>query len=225
MIGTTDYQVSLNLDDILRGQGGDPELIRQRKPALVLAAERALKEGFDLVHPVGLTREIVVQAHRHERILLDNGSLLTGPLVADHLSGSLRVVAVICTIGPKLEKAVSHLFGEDPLLALALDGLGNAAVENLAQQICANIAKQVQEEGLQASTPLSPGSLEWPVEVGQPEIFALLDPSLAGISLTSGGMMLPKKSMSFIVGLGMEMSQTGMCEVCSLKATCRYGHA
>jgi hypothetical protein len=78
---------------------------------------------------------------------------------------------------------------------------------------------------LQASKPLSPGSLEWPVEVGQPEIFALLDPSLAGISLTSGGMMLPKKSMSFIVGLGMEMSQTGMCEVCSLKTTCRYGHA
>lgn len=221
----TDYQISLNLDDILRGQGGDPQLIRQRKPVLVLAAERAHKEGLSLIHPVGLTRELVVQAHRHERILLDNGSSLTGPLVADHLTGSQRVTAVVCTIGPKLEEAVSHWFGEDPLLALALDGMGNAAVESLAQQICADIAKQVLAEGLQASTPLSPGSPEWPVEVGQPEIFALLDPPQAGISLTSGGMMLPKKSMSFIVGLGMEMSQTGMCEVCTLKETCRYGHA
>jgi hypothetical protein len=225
MNAITDYQISLNLDDILRGQGGDPELIRQRKPVLVLAAERALIEGSGLIHPIALTCEFVVQAHRHERILLEGGSMLTGPTVADHLSGSQRVIAVICTIGAKLEEAVSHLLGEDPLLALALDGLGNAAVENLSQQICAKIAKQVLEEGLQASTPLSPGSLEWPVEVGQPEIFTLLDPSKAGIRLTSGGMMLPKKSMSFIVGIGPEMSQTGMCDVCSLKATCRYGHA
>jgi hypothetical protein len=221
----TGFHLSLNLDDVLRGQGGDPPLIRQRKPVLVLAAEHAIEKGLPLLHPAALTREIVVLAHRHERILLEGGSMLTGPTVADHLSGSQRVIAVICTIGAKLEEAVSHLLGEDPLLALALDGLGNAAVENLSQQICAKIAKQVLTEGLQASTPLSPGSLEWPMEVGQPEIFTLLDPSMAGIRLTSGGMMLPKKSMSFIVGIGPEMTQTGMCEVCTLKETCRYGHA
>jgi hypothetical protein len=102
-----------------------------------------------------------------------------------------------------------------------LDGLGNAVVELLAQQVCVNIAVQ---ECMQASTPLSPGNPEWPVEVGQPQIFSLLDPARAGISLTSGGMMLPKKSISFIVGLGLEMSQANLCEVCSLKETCRYQH-
>ncbi len=221
----TDLKLSLNVDDILRGQGGDPEIIRQRKPALIWPAERALKEGISLVHPVAITHEVIVRAHRHECILLVDGMVLTGHLVANHLSGSQRVVAAICTIGSELEEIVTHLLGEDPLFALALDGLGNAAVENLAQQICANIAGRIQAEGMQASTPVSPGSPEWPVEIGQPEIFALLDPSMAGIRLTSGGMMLPKKSMSFVLGLGTEMSQTGMCEVCTLKETCRYGHA
>jgi cobalamin-dependent methionine synthase I len=113
----------------------------------------------------------------------------------------------------------------NPLLALALDGLGNAAVEKVAQQVCARLAEQAQAKGLQASTPLSPGEPDWPVEVGQPQIFALLDPSQAGVTLTSGGMMIPQKSISFVLGVGPEMAQTDACDVCSLKETCRYRHA
>jgi hypothetical protein len=221
----TDLQLSPVVDDILRGQGADPKLVRTGKPRLMVSAERALTEGSCLLHPVALTSEVLVRDHRHERILLEGGVSLTGPLVARHLAGAQRVVAAICTIGPDLENAVTHQLGEDPLYALALDGLGNAAVENLAQQVCGRIGEQVQAEGLQASTPLSPGNPEWPVEVGQPQIYSLLDPARAGIRLTSGGMMLPKKSISFIVGLGPAMAQTNLCEVCSLKETCRYQNA
>lgn len=221
----TDFQLSLSVNDILRGQGGDPQVIHNRKPLLVLAAERVCLDGLSLLHPVALIHKVVVKTHRHERILLENGWNLTGSLVASHLAGAQFVVAAICTIGLELEKAVTQLLGKDPLYALALDGLGNAAVEVLAQQVCARVGEQVQAEGLQVSTPLSPGSPDWPVEIGQPQIFSLLDPSQAGIRLTSGGMMLPKKSISFIVGLGQEMSQANLCEVCGLKETCRYQRA
>jgi hypothetical protein len=221
----TDWQLSMTVDDILRGQGASPEVIRQRKPSLMMAAERARVDGLSLLHPVALTCAALVREYRHERILLEGGGNLTGPLVTRHLIGAQQVVAAVCSIGLELEEVVTHLLGEDPLYALALDGLGNAAVEILAQQVCGHIAEKVQSEGLQASTPLSPGSPDWPVEIGQPQIFSLIDPSLASIRLTSGGMMLPKKSMSFIVGLGHEMSQANLCEVCSLQETCRYQHA
>jgi hypothetical protein len=221
----TDLHLPLGVDDILRGQGGDPEIIFNRKPVLILAAERARLNGLSLIHPVVLTHEVLLHAYRHERILLEGGAMLTGPLVTHHLAGAERVVAAVCTIGPELEKAVSHLLGEDPVYALALDGLGNAAVEILAQQACVRIAEHGKVEGWSTSTPLSPGSPEWSVEIGQPQIFNLLDTSQAGITLTTGGMMIPKKSLSFIVGLGPDMSQVGMCEVCSLKMTCRYQHA
>lgn len=221
----TDWPLQIGVDDILHGQGADPHIVHASKLILAAAAERARTEGLSLVHPVALTREIVVREHRHERVLLENEAVLTGPLVTRQLGRAQRVVAAVCTIGSELENAVSRLFGEDPLYALALDGLGNAAVEILAQQVCARIGEQAQVEGLSASTPLSPGSPEWPVEVGQPQIFALLDPSKAGITLTSGGMMVPKKSISFVVGIGPEMALTDTCEVCSLKETCRYRHA
>jgi hypothetical protein len=220
----TDFQLSLSVDDILRGQGGNPQILRSRRPSLIAAAEHARLDGLGLIHPSALTHEFVVHAHRHERILLEGGGTLTGPLMTRWLAGAQRVVVVVCTIGPDLEKAIDQFIVEDPLYSLALDGLGNAAVENLAQQVCARIDAQVLAEGLHASTPLSPGYPEWSVEVGQPQIFSLIDPSRAGIQLTSGGMMLPKKTMSFIVGLGDDMSQANLCEVCNLKETCRYRH-
>ncbi len=218
------WTLSFNIDDILRGQGTDAELVRTGKPRLLKAAERAFKEGTSLLHPTAMLREFAVREHRHERILLEGGSQLTGSLVKRHLGGAMQVVPVVCTIGSKLEQAVTDLLDHDPLYALALDGLGNAAVENLAQQVCGKIADSAKKEGLNASTPLSPGIPEWPVEIGQPQILALLDASRAGIELTSGGMMIPKKSSSFIVGIGTEMAQTDLCALCSMKETCRYQH-
>ena len=225
MILSTDLNIPISVDDILRGQGADPQIVRASKPSLLKAAERAYAEGPGFIHPRAAINEDMVREHRHERILLRGGTALTGSQVTQQMTGAQRVVAAVCTIGPELEDTAAHLFGDDPLFAVALDGMGNAAVENLAQQVCGRITDEVKNEGLQASAPLSPGSPEWPVEIGQPQIFSLLDPTEAGVTLTSGGMMKPKKSVSFVVGLGLEMSQTSMCSVCSLKETCRYGHA
>ncbi len=221
----TDWNISLDIMDILSGQGMDPKIILNNKPRLMATAGRALNNGLELIHPAALTSEIAIQSRRHERMLLEGGGLLTGSLVMRHLAGALRVIAVICTIGQELENAISYFLGTDPLYALALDGLGNAAVESLAQQVCSRIGEKIRDEGLQVSTPLSPGAADWPAEIGQPQIFSLIAPSQAGIRLTPGGMMIPKKSMSFVVGLGLEMSQANLCDECSLKETCRYQHA
>ncbi|MFH1524059.1 MAG: hypothetical protein ABIF04_03765 [Chloroflexota bacterium] len=220
----TDWNITLSVDNVLRGQGADPETVRARRPALVAAAQQALDLGTSMLHPAALTRDILVRGQRHERIQLENGAQLTSPGVARHLSGAQRVVAAVCTIGSQLEEEVTRLLDKDSLHALALDGLGNAAVELLAQQVCERIGEQAQAEGLTASTPLSPGSPDWPVETGQPQIFALFDPSEAGIKLTSGGMMIPKKSITFVIGIGAAMAQTDLCAACNMQETCRYRH-
>jgi len=219
-----DIQVILDIDDVLRGEGVDPVTAHTKHPPLVKAASTALSEGFSQLRPVVVSQIVEVVEHRHERILLQSGKELAGPLVAHHLAGAEKIVLAICTIGPQLENMASSLMEKDPVLGLALDGLGNAAVEKVAQQVCTQLSDQAHAQGLQASTPLSPGEPDWPVEVGQPQIFALLDPSKAGITLTSGGMMVPKKSISFVVGIGPNMSQIDSCDLCSLKETCRYQH-
>jgi hypothetical protein len=51
-----------------------------------------------------------------------------------------------------------------------------------------------------------------------------VDASQVGVKLTSSGMMIPKKSMSFIIGIGPDMSRVSICDMCSLRGTCRYKH-
>jgi hypothetical protein len=41
-----DFGLAFDVDDILRGQGAIPEIIRTRRPSLVSAAQRALAEGL-----------------------------------------------------------------------------------------------------------------------------------------------------------------------------------
>jgi hypothetical protein len=220
-----DFDITLSSDDVLRGEGADPVTVRARRPELVKTASAALEEGLSKLHPVAIIHKLKVVEHRHEKILLHGGIELISRLVVNHLSGAEEVVLVICTIGSQLETFASSCMQENPLLGLALDGLGNAAIENVAQQVCGRIGEQARVGGLSASTPLSPGEPEWPVEIGHPFIFSLLDPSLVGITLSSGGMMLPKKSVSFVVGVGPGMLQGELCDLCSLHERCRYRHA
>jgi hypothetical protein len=221
----TDFDLTLGVDDVLRGEGADPDIVRSKKPPMLNAATLALNEGYAKLHPAAMIHRSRVIEHRHERIRLQDGKELASPLLARHLAGAEQVVFALATIGPDLEEHSSSQMGKDPLLGIALDGLGNAAVEVLGEQVCIRIGKQAEAVGLTASTPLSPGEPEWPVEIGQSQIFALLDPSRVGITLTSGGMMVPKKSISFVVGVGPDMSRDDFCELCSFHERCRYRHA
>ncbi len=219
-----DFSLTPGVDDVLRGQGADPETVRLRRPLLVKAAEQALLQGSPKIQPSAWVRELTIQDRRHERILLAGGAVLSGSLVARHLGAAVRVAAVLCSIGPGLEILSTQKIGEDPILALALDGLGNAAVELLGQQTCARISERAQTEGLGTSTPLNPGADGWPLEIGGPQIFSMMDGERVGIQITTGGMMIPKKTISFVVGIGREMTQLHPCESCSLKEICRYRH-
>ena len=85
---------------------------------------------------------------RHDRLLLDNGHALSGPLVVQHLLGATELVAAIGTIGPQLEKRVDEILPESPAMALALDGFGSSAADALGQEICDRVRRQAAEAGL-----------------------------------------------------------------------------
>jgi hypothetical protein len=219
----TGFSCTLDIDDVLRGEGANPEQVRIRRPGLIASANAALGLGVPFLKPVAVIRTLEIRKHIHERIILDDASTISGTLVCSQLAGATRITAAICSIGPELEAFTSQQ--TDLGLALALDGLGNAAVGSLGQQVCARIAERAQADGLRTSAPLSPGDVDWPVELGQRQIFSLLDGSSIGVKLTDGWMMIPQKTISFIVGHGEAFEQTDLCSLCSMKESCRYRHA
>jgi len=223
------WDLQLTTDHVLRAQGADPEVIRSRRPNLVISTEEALVKAEPLLQPLVLYEKYHVKAFTHERLDLvphndDQGKYtLSSQLIAQKLSSAQEIIVVLCTIGSDLDHSVSSLFKVDPIIALAMDGVGSAAVEMLAIQACNYFEKQIFNEGQKATIPLNPGMVGWPLEIGQPQIFSLLDSESINVSLTESCMMVPNKSLSLVIGIGEDVSSTGSsCEYCNLNGICRY---
>lgn len=218
-----DWELDLDVDQVLRGQGADPQVIRSRRPALVATTEKALAEGRSLLRPVVAYRELPVREMRHERLILEGGGHLAGKLIGQHLAAAELAAVFVCTIGEAIDTRLAQVMDDDPVLGLALDGLGSAAVEALAAAACRRVETLSGQRGQQVSIPLSPGMIGWPVLEGQTQIFGLIDASAAGVSLTSSGMMVPRKSLTMVIGMGAHVLAAGTaCDYCSLNETCRY---
>jgi hypothetical protein len=180
-------------------------------------------EGRRLLDPAVVYLRLPVQSFRHEKLTLEGGAVLSGPLVAQHLGGSSEVVVMLCTVGERIEGSIREALETEPPFGLALDGLGNASAEALATAASNRFEVEAEDHGLHASLPLSPGMAGWPVEEGQVQVFRIVSGEPLGIVLTSAGMMVPRKSISIVLGLGANVSRAGRaCDYCNLRETCRY---
>ncbi len=216
-------EIHIDADAVLRGQGANPAIIRSRRPALVSLAEQAIQEGLPLVEPSVVMRQYSIEEVRHERLLLDGGRQLPGKLLVQHLGQARQIYVLLCSIGASLERYSQEMWSSSATYALALDGVGSAAVEALANAACRFLEDQAAAQGWKSSVPLSPGMVDWPVEVGQPQIFQLLDEEAAGVDLTQSFIMVPRKSLTMVVGVGPDLEMGGRtCDFCSLREVCRY---
>jgi hypothetical protein len=214
-----DWELAFDADKVLWGQGADPALVRTRRPKLVAIAEAAIEEGRPYLAPAVLYRRIAVAGLRHERLLLAEGGVLLGPLIASHLAAAAEVIVAVCTVGDAVTNVISERFQSDPVGALALEGVAGAAAEALAEAVCRHFDALALAEGLQTSIPLNPGMIGWPLEEGQPQIFSLIDACEIGVALDPGTyLMRPLKSLSLVIGLGRKLDAAGQtCDFCSMR--------
>lgn len=217
-----DWDLRIDADQVLRGQGADPAAIRQRSPRLVDLAERAIEEGSPFLKPALLFQRMTVEGIHHERIQLEGGAELQGKLLIQHLAPAQEVLLILCTVGAELENEISRVMSKDMVYGLALDGLGSAGVEALANAGCRRFELEALSASLETSIPLSPGMLEWSVEQGQPQIFNLLEAEDIGVHLTPSSVMVPRKTLSMVIGIGESMVSGTACEYCTMRDVCRY---
>ena len=215
-----DWDLTVELDAVLRSQGADPALLRQRRPWVVDIAERALEEGLNLIEPAVLLRNLRVGQVCQDRVVLDGGNELTGSLVVEQLGRSEHVVALLCTVGPRLDERALEVADEKSVsYGFALDAVGSAAIAALSTAACARMREDALGLDLETTLPLSPGSEGWPFDPGQREILSLMEPAQIGIALTPSLQMVPLKSLSLVIGIGAGVTSEGeICDFCGITA-------
>jgi hypothetical protein len=217
------WDMTLDVDAILRSQGADPAVARNSHPRLVEAARRAISEGMKLIHPEVYQKRFKVVEFNHAGLLLEGGSMLAGSLVSRHLAASSEVLVVLCTIGSALETHASRVLANDAALGLALDALGTAAIDHLSHAVCSQTEEHARALNLRTTIPLSPGMEGWPLADGQAQLFSLWANESIPIDLTQSFMMIPTKSLSMAIGIGSEVLRDGIpCDYCGSRATCSY---
>jgi len=220
---TDDWRHAVDVDAVLAGQGFDPRIVCRQNPASMEAARQALEEGEDLVKPAFACRYLDVLAVAGDRVELENGADLAGPLVARQLAEAEQVAAVICTIGPATESRAAAAMADDPLFGFALDGFGTAAVEAVATAVCRAVEARAAARLARTSAPMCPGMIGWPLDEGQRQLFALVDATQLGVRLTASAQMVPCKSLSMVIGIGRDLPPgNSTCNWCGMAERCRY---
>ena len=185
----TNWKITISVDDILRAQGANPNILRQRSPHLITVAENALKDADELLHPFVMYQISDVIRRENERLFLANGHQISGKIVNKQLACANRILIAACTISDELEKIVSAEFHK-------------------------------------ATSAFNPGMKDWPVAVGQEQIFSILEKISDRIRLSDSFLMIPAKSVSFVIGIGNEVNTTTkQCDYCDKKQTCYLSKA
>ena len=136
-----------------------------------------------------------------------------------------RVGVGVVTIGRALEDRIARCIASSALLdALVLDAIGSAAAEAAADALNLELCSVARSEGLEAAARVSPGYGNWDTGAQRP-LLALLPIAGLGIRLTSGAMMVPRKSVSFAVSFERpgrrESLAPARCRSCGL-IRCRH---
>ena len=139
-------------------------------------------------------------------------------------SGQLTALGVgVLTLGPALERRASALFAEKRMsLALALDKLGNELLSALSRRVQDRIVGEARKAGLTAAGELRAGDPGLPL-AAQSAVHRLAGADEIGVRVTPGQVLHPLKSMSMVLGVGIDLpaANWSRCDDCPSAPRCR----
>ncbi|MFH0763627.1 MAG: vitamin B12 dependent-methionine synthase activation domain-containing protein [Candidatus Omnitrophota bacterium] len=211
-------------DVFLKKDGVSAAGIPGIKKSILACADVCLRIARSKAAPgVTLTKKKIVYISGSSIKLEDGVKLSTGE-ISLFLKDAAYLYIMAVTIGRGIEEAATKYMEKgDPLRGYILDRIGSFACESLAESVEEGLRKTYAPEGLSVSMRFSPGYCDFPIEE-QFKLNKTLDFSKIGIAINKNCMMVPKKSITAIVGIGPKGvfgKKRSQCEICA-KPDCGY---
>jgi hypothetical protein len=221
-----DIPLSLGYDDeVLRRQGlGGGARVRPEIKRVITELLAEVAKG-SLLKPAVAYECYPITAMEPDRISLGGDKAIEAPMLPATFPEARELIVLIATIGPRLEEQVTkYTKSGGALRGIVLDGIGTAAVDRLIPEALKLIAAEVAARGYEISSPVNPGMPGFPM-TEQWNLLELAPAREIGVSLSSSGVLIPRKSTSMVIGIGPKMTrwtQAEVCGRCSLRQTCPY---
>ena len=208
---------SLNVkkDDILRIMGKTEPVIDKYVGDLI---EHYIRECKSIITPLACYSifENPKFAPDKHSLILNHVSFDLERIVYSALKNSSYIAVFVSTCGEKIELLSKQLMKScNSLESYIVNLIGSDFAEEVANYAHQEIAKKVNEFHINVTNRYSPGYCNWLVSE-QKKLFPLLKGNTCGIQLTPSSLMIPLKSVSGIIGIGINVKKVAYkCKLCS----------
>lgn len=162
------------------------------------------------------------------RFPIINGQIEGLPLEGRDIAGLLKdcheAIVFAATLGSDVERLLMRYEVLNMSDALIMDACASTAIENVCNNYEADLSSYAKAEGLYLTDRFSPGYGDLPIACQSALCSALDTGRRIGLTVTKSSLMVPRKSVTAIIGLAdreQEHRGTG-CESCSMFRTCSY---
>ncbi len=165
-----------------------------------------------------------IEAVDGSRIVIGGGITFESEVLARLMARCRQVAVFALTIGRHLEEMVAQLAADGLILqAAVLDAIGSVAVESVADFVQERLGGLASARGLCVSRRFSPGHCDWSIDQ-QVMVFRAINVGTGEIRLTEQCLMLPRKSISGVVGIGpcRRLDNYNPCLSCEKSDNCPW---
>lgn len=217
----SDFPPKINRDEVLRYLGyrrGKTEL----PPEVARLLDEEIAHAMALLHPRGAWRTYPVKCQGDGLVrVVGSDVTVTGPKIVRALGEIQSLTTLVVTIGTELEDAVAAYFQQGELArASILDAIGSDAAEEAAEELNRLLDEEAAREGLSLSPRLSPGYGDWDLAV-QAELVRAAGGEEIGVKVTPENILVPRKSISAVIGWRKKTADVGGVTPISGCAACR----
>ncbi len=211
-------KIRIDINEAIRYMG-----YRQSPDGVQLGQIMKLREMLEeTAEPKSVYRVFPIIFGENE-ITLDGCSvILKGKDIGAHLDGCTHAALICCTASAKADELIRIKEAEDISLGFMTDCLASALAEEVCNETEKELAKRLP--GKFFTWRFSPGYGDLPLEA-QPMIVSALEANKrAGVYCTESLMLLPRKSVTAVIGVSdkpIENKRRG-CETCKMRTKCEF---
>ena len=210
---------SVNIAEALRYMGNKGTEITENMKSVIEKCEKKLLEA---IKPEFTFRCFDIQITDAGVSIEGTSFILKGNDINNHLSGCQKAVLMCATLGMASDKLIHQLSVSDMSESFITDALASALIEQVCDKAEKEIKKQLPDWFM--TWRFSPGYGDFPIEQ-QADFLTVTEASKRiGIYLSEGGMMIPSKSVTAVIGLSEnEIKQNKRsCACCNMADRCDF---
>lgn len=184
-------------------------------------AEECIKEILEAAEERICVREFPLTVRGG---ILDCGCFRTvSRSLSRSLGGCARVLVMAATLGPAADRLLLKYGKLFMAKAVVMQAAAAALIEEVCDRNFEAWRREYEEKGLYLRPRFSPGYGDFPLSVQKELLGGLEAGKRLGITLTDGGLMMPSKSVTAVIGISpvKGFCRTEGCEACE-KKNCPY---